>query len=162
MTRPDSDGRGRPRRTIVVAAAWILPLLAVVSLTARAAIDLVGQQRQDGPPATLFDPRPGPTYSSVPAGDADQVHDALHRVGETCAQAPETRAPDSPARDVDVIIDFARRHPDGQFDIDDEQGTALSLLLVVREELQSCDPALVPRVDALIPSRHVTSTAPGA
>jgi hypothetical protein len=46
---------------------------------------------------------------------------------------------------------FARDYPGGGFTIDDEPGTTLSLLVVLRYELQGCDPSLVPGVEELLP-----------
>jgi hypothetical protein len=63
-------------------------------------------------------------------------------------------------RHVAVLLDFARRHPQARFPIDDESGTSLSLLLVVRQELADCDPAHLPDVERLLPRRFRAPTAP--
>lgn len=51
---------------------------------------------------------------------------------------------------------FARDYPNGGFAIDDEPGTTLSLQVVLRFELQSCEPTLVPSLEELIPSASAT------
>lgn len=86
----------------------------------------------------------------APAAEVQRVHEALHDIGTQCGLA----ATGSPLRidgDVEDILAFASRYPEGRFPIDDETGTALSLLLVTREALRDCAPAAAARVDRVLP-----------
>ncbi|NYI77062.1 hypothetical protein BJ988_001710 [Nocardioides panzhihuensis] len=55
---------------------------------------------------------------------------------------------------VAVIVAFARDYPGGGFTIDDEPGSTLTLLLVVRNELEACDPTQIPQLDEFIPQAY--------
>lgn len=83
----------------------------------------------------------------------EAAHHALHAMGRACKQPIATRDPASVARPVEVMEQFAQDYPNGGFTIDDEPGTTMSLLVVLRYELQNCDPSLVPGVDELLPER---------
>jgi hypothetical protein len=106
------------------------------------------------PPAGVRDaagslpPSPEPTVSAT-AAEIQAAHDALHHIGEECA-APGDTSPDV-ATDVATITAFAARYPVGRFPIDDETGTAVSLLLVTRQALEGCAPEEAARVAALLP-----------
>ncbi|MFF4728744.1 hypothetical protein ACFY3M_25990 [Streptomyces mirabilis] len=49
---------------------------------------------------------------------------------------------------------LSRRYPDARFPIDDETGTTLSLLLVTRQSMRDCAPALAVHVDRALPSDY--------
>ena len=118
------------------------------------------EQPEDTPgPAVLVSAASTPTHPSVPPGEADQAHRALHRLGEACADH-QHRSQATIDREVEALLGFARRHPRGGFQIDDEHGTSLSLLLVLREELASCDPAALPQVETLLPPRFRSAAPP--
>ena len=139
-----------PRQRLSVGAAIAIPTLALLGVAVFTALDLVGQQPQPRGPATLLSPTPERTYSKAPEDQVRNVHRALHRIGDECSDpGPGTEA--VVAQEASVILDFARRHPDARFEIDDESGTPLALLLVLRDELPACAPALVPRVEDLLP-----------
>lgn len=88
-----------------------------------------------------------------PRARVEASHSALHAMGRACKQPLATRDPASVRRPVEVMARFARDYPNGGFTIDDEPGTTLSLLVVLRYELQSCEPTLVPEVEELLPER---------
>lgn len=98
-------------------------------------------------------------YTAVPTAEVDVAHQALHDLGDACAQQEPSRSPSAVSQATESLLRFATRHPDGRFPIDDETGTTLSLLLVVRDELSTCAPELRPRVDALLPPEF-RSTVP--
>ena len=89
-----------------------------------------------------------------PRERVDRAHRALHAMARACKQPVATRDPDAVRRPVAMMEKFARDYPRGGFTIDDESGSTLTLLIVVRNELEACDPALIPRIDALIPPQH--------
>lgn len=57
------------------------------------------------------------------------------------------------------MLDFARRYPSVSFPIDDETGTTVSLLAVVRDEVRTCAPSLAGAVDAALPKPYRTSSS---
>jgi hypothetical protein len=144
--RRHPDRRGR----VALGAAISLPVLALLAVAGLAADHVIGQSA-DRPPATLVGPVAERTYTTAPGGEVREVHRALHGLGDRCAQPESTRSQPAVGRHVAVMLDFARRHPDAQFEIDDENGTSLSLLLVLQDELRECAPALLPGVLDLLP-----------
>ena len=96
-------------------------------------------------------PSPEPS-SSAPPAQVEGVHQALHRLGDQCEPVRNDRSKSVIKRDVDTILAFARRYPEGRFPIDDETGSVLSLLLVARDTLRPCEPAEAARVDRALPS----------
>lgn len=89
-----------------------------------------------------------------PRAPVDQVHRALHAVGRACKQPLAARESDAVGRPVAVLEGFAREYPNGGFRIDEEPGSTLALLIVLRSELQECEPSLLPGVEALIPEEY--------
>lgn len=83
----------------------------------------------------------------------EEAHRALHAMGRACRKRAADRDPKTVAGPARVMIHFARDYPRGGFTIDDEPGTTLSLLFVLRHELQKCDPSLVAGAEALLPER---------
>ena len=59
-----------------------------------------------------------------------------------------------------MITSFAGRYPDTRFSIEDESGTALSLLIAARDDLAGCRPAAAEAIDAALPTTY-RSTSPG-
>lgn len=86
-----------------------------------------------------------------PRARVDQAHRALHAMARACERPFATRGSDALRRPVEVMERFARDYPHGGFIIDDEPGSTLALLVVVRSELLDCDPSLVPGVEELLP-----------
>lgn len=89
-----------------------------------------------------------------PRARVAQTHRALHAMDRACKQAGATRQRDDVRRPVAVMEEFARDYPHGGFRIDDESGSTLALLIVLRSELQECEPSLLPGVEALIPEEY--------
>lgn len=91
------------------------------------------------------------SFSTLPAVEVQQAHDALHDLGIWCTAQIGARGRSQLDSDVDVILGFARRNPDVRFPIDDETGGTLSLLLVARHSLRTCHPAAAARIDQVLP-----------
>ena len=102
-------------------------------------------------------PRPEET---APADAVKPVHRALHSLGQVCRRGGGTDRASHARRPVKVILAFAHRFPNVSFPVHDEIGTTLSLLLVVRDEVQDCAPALTAQVERLIPAEYLAPTAP--
>ena len=90
---------------------------------------------------------------SLATEQAEPVHRALHALGSACRRDPDGRRQDV-LRTLDVITTFVARHPTARFPVDDESGTTLALLFVVRDELRTCAPTLVNDIDRLIPAEY--------
>lgn len=99
-------------------------------------------------------PRLGETAAQPTAAEADDVHAILHRLERTCARSGRSPAARAQLdRDVATILAFARAYPEAQFQIDDETGRTLSLLLVAREATRRCAPQASARLNAALPER---------
>jgi hypothetical protein len=111
-----------------------------------------------GTAATANSPIPSP----IPTADLDRIHAALHDIGQRCFPQPLTDPASREALDADaaVITSFAAHYPDIRFSIDDESGTALSLLLAARDDLAGCRPGAAAVIDAALPAAY-RSTQPG-
>lgn len=165
-------GRDRPRRPALVRpviritpAGWredgVPPPFAVAIVAGAVAFGLVaaalavrvGGSNRDAPPAIVAGTPSGTrSYSTPPPPDVQQVHDVLHDFDRWCTPQADDRARRHLARGVELIVNFARRHPDARFPIDDETGTTLSLLLVARNELRDCAPAAALAADRALPT----------
>ena len=100
---------------------------------------------------TLQAPRP---KDRAPDEQARKVHRALHAIGTIC-ESRETRGRTALVqRHVDTILDFARRYPSVSFPIDDETGSTVSLLIVVRDGVRTCAPTLTSKVNAALPEQY--------
>lgn len=84
----------------------------------------------------------------------DQAHRALHAMGRACKHPRAEREPDAVRRPLAIMKQFAHDFPSAGFTIDDEPGTTLALLIVLRSELQECEPSLLPSVEVLIPKGY--------
>lgn len=143
--------------TPAVATGVALAVVGLIALLLASALPAATQQEPGGDmapvePTALYElPKPQTRLDPVAARS---IHRSLHRVGEACA-APTTDAKRTLlARQVRRIERIATQHPGAAFTIDDERGSILSLLFVLRHELEDCDPALVSRVDDLIPPAY--------
>jgi len=95
-----------------------------------------------------------------PRERVDQAHQALHAMARACKQPVAKRDADAVRRPVATMEKFARDFPRGGFSIDDESGSTLALLIVLRSELQECEPSLLPSVEALIPEEYREPSPP--
>lgn len=152
----------RPSRLFV----WLLrhPMAAVVVLlVAIAVFATAGAQlltRPSSPkvsstrevevaPYTLPTPTQYPPQRRV-----DAAHKALHELGRACETSTGGRRSQRIRAQVDVIEGFATDFPSGGFLMDDESASSLALLVVVWDELKSCDPDYVPQIERLIPVEY--------
>jgi hypothetical protein len=97
---------------------------------------------------------PSPT-SSPPPGRVEAAHRALHDLGRACEIPILQRDEKTVLEPLGVLEQFARDYPGGGFSIDDEPGSTVALLIVVRVELRDCDPTKVARIEALIPPQYL-------
>jgi hypothetical protein len=155
MDRGEASTRGprmrRRRRALV--------LVAVVSGVVLTGLGwYVLRSTEESPPAAIMSGTPTPQAprpeEQAPEEQAQNVHRALHAIGTIC----ESRAPRGRTarvrRHVDTILDFARRYPSVSFPIDDETGTTVSLLIVVRDGVRTCAPSLTGKVNAALPEQY--------
>ena len=142
------------------------PTIAVIVALALLAVVAVGVSRALSRESAPADPAPRdtdalvapytlpPPKESLDDRQAEPAHKALHALGRACKRPSTRRDPETVLRPLRVIENFASQHPDAGFAIDDESGSTLTLLIVVRNELEACDPTVIPRIDALIPSKY--------
>lgn len=82
------------------------------------------------------------------------LHASLHRMERVCARknltASDTRMLESAARS---FVRLYRAYPDARFQIDDESGRMLSVLLVARAELRTCSAGPAAIVDRALPAQ---------
>ena len=104
--------------------------------------------REQDPPLPRADRR-----AMVPAGVERYVHDTFHRLDSICNR----RRANVPAleRTVDRFLSLYRRYPADRFrmKIDDETGTTLSAILILRDELSRCSPPTAAPIDPVLPPR---------
>ena len=125
--------RFAPRRTAV----------AVVT-----AVAIVGCGANAPAPTTA----PGATdRTAMPRPAVDYVHRTFHRLPRSCARGRADR------RQLDAttsrFLELYGRYPPSRFElrIDDESGTMLSVLLILRDELSRCSPRHAARIDPALP-----------
>lgn len=149
-------GRERPHRVPAVLRGLVPPLAGVLAAIA-VVLWLASQPGPDesGAPRGL-DGTSASSPAAEPASKAserevERLHQTLHSVAREC-QKPETiRSFLRIDRDVDIILRFAHRYPEGRFPIDDETGNALSLLFATRDDLRTCAPAAAARINQAMP-----------
>ena len=87
----------------------------------------------------------------MPRPAVDYVHGTFHRLPRSCTpgRADRQRLDTTTAR----FLELHRRYPPDRFElrIDDESGTMLSVLLILRDELSRCSPPHAARIDAVLP-----------
>lgn len=136
--------------------AWAAIMSGAVGVGLVTVLVLIGLRAltNDGSPAAPETTPLSKSYGSPPQEQVDVVHAALHTIGSRCAQRtnPGGRAQDELAKNVDTIVLFARRYPNSRFPIDDESGTALSLLFATRDELRVCSPRQAARINQVMPA----------
>ena len=102
-------------------------------------------------PATS--PPPAAGQRAVPADAARFVHQTFHRLPEFCGRGrtDNGRLDATTAR----FTELYRRYPADRYrmKIDDESGTMLSAILVLRDELSRCSPQHAARIDPILPPR---------
>ncbi len=89
----------------------------------------------------------------MPADAERYVHETFHRLARSCGRGRADR------RRLDAtterFIELYRRYPADRFRmrIDDESGTMLSAILVLRDELARCSPRHAAKIDPVVPPR---------
>ncbi len=97
--------------------------------------------------------RPPPdSRELIPRAVQRDVHASLHRLPTICGREVDSRAIE---RITGAFIDYYERYPSDSFrlQIDDEGGSTLSAILVLRYELSRCSPSSARRVDEVLPRR---------
>lgn len=143
--------------------AAVLLFLAVVAIFTASVVSLFLGPSSDRPRVSTDavlgpDTLPKPTQHP-PKERVDAVHKALHALGRACESPVAQRRPAAVRRPLELIETFAVTYPSAGFEVDGEPGTTLALLIVVRYELQSCDPSLIPEVEGLIPAKYLGSAS---
>lgn len=148
----------RARRSVVwferhphVAVLGLLGVVTILALAVSSAI--VALFIPAAPvPGELDAPVVVPSPAQRPPQErVDAVHGALHALGKLCNQPEVNRGRRLLTRRFETVRKFAAQYPSGGFAIDGESGTTLGLLIVVRHELETCDPMLVRKIDAMVP-----------
>jgi len=131
--------RAQLRRVHVASVACLASFLVACGATAS------GQN--DADPSAPRDPR-----ASIPGDVQRTVHATLHELPRLCRREPaDGRALEQATRS---FIRYYARYPNQRFrlQIDDESGTMLSALLVLRQELTRCSVRLTEEVDRTLPA----------
>jgi hypothetical protein len=104
-------------------------------------------------------PRPSPP-TQVPAAVERAVHRTLHGLPRVCSR----RRSDASALDRTTasFLAWYRRYPADRYEmtIDDERGTMLSAILVVRYELARCSPRHAAEIDPVLPGKVRAALTP--
>lgn len=152
-SRHDGSSRLPLLRALAPVAVVVTALTVLFGVTAITLRELLIPSGSQPPNARALAGLPAATGSTVtvPAAEAQRVHDSLHSVGAWCRADPAGRVRSRLDRDVDVILTFTRRYPEATFPIDDETGRALTLLMTTRQALRTCAPAAAARVDRALP-----------
>jgi hypothetical protein len=140
----------------------VLGVLATVALLIGVA-GLAGRRQPPARPAgvsvTGLGAPDGSSYPTAPTLDVQRIHTALHDMGARCTPGADAGAKLQIGRDVDELISFARTYPDARFSVDGENGQALNLLLIARDEMRSCAPAAAARANQELPPQYRTSAS---
>ena len=94
---------------------------------------------------------PADNRTAVPGAVQNYVHQTFHRLPRWCARG---RADDARLdATTTTFIAMYRRFPGDRFrmKIDDESGSMLSAILVLRDELARCSPRHAARIDPVLP-----------
>lgn len=88
----------------------------------------------------------------MPLAVQRDVHARLHELARTCRPKAADKA--ALGRTTTAFTRYYKRYPSRRFrmQIDDEQGTTLSALLVLRHALRRCSPRLARQVDETLPA----------
>lgn len=139
--------------------AAVVVLLGVIAVFTAAGARLLTRPESPSIPAPTSEAAVAPDTLPTPTQQPPQrrvsnAHQALHELGRACETPTLQRTPKHIRKPLDIIEQFATDYPDGGFTIDGEQGSTLALIVVVREELKSCDPSYVPDIEKLIPVQY--------
>lgn len=133
---------------VTVAMVWMF-VVSLVSVVSRA--PQASPMRADMPVAR----QELPTSSERPPRHrVARVHEALHGLARECKSSLRQGGAPRLRRPLARLEAFAGDYPAAEFRIDGEHGTTLALLIVVWNELKSCDPSLAREVETLIPAQY--------
>lgn len=154
----DTAPAGPRRRPLVIlgVVATILLLAAVIGLAA----SRQGQTSPADVSATGLGAPTNTNYPIAPKADVQRIHTALHDMGARCTPHADPAAQAQIGRDVDQLITFAARYPDARFTVDGENGHALNLLLIARDETGTCAPAAAARANQALPAQYRATPTP--
>ncbi len=122
---------------------------AGASVVGALAVVVIGCGAASPPPAPPASPPD--TRAPIPAEVQAEIHATLHAVPRFCnVRRPDERGLERRARG---LVRYYRRYPSRRFRlrIDDESGSTLSVLLVVRQSLNLCGSPLTESIDRVLP-----------
>lgn len=139
----------------------VVIVLVIFSLGLSATAGSIGILRSptnppnDNGPGTVTASRrlPTPTQSPPPA-PVRRAHAALHAVHHACQVPLVERNPERIRKPLHMLERFAVDYPNAGFTMDGEQASTLALLIVVWNELESCDPSFAGQVARMIPPQY--------
>lgn len=139
--------------------AAVIVFLGVIAVFAVAGTEILTRSGSPTIPASTSEATVAPYTLPTPTQHppqrrVDNAHTALHALGRACETSMLNRKPKRLREPLDVIEQFAADYPGGGFSMDDEPGSTIALMVVVWDELKSCDPSYVPEVEELIPARY--------
>lgn len=144
-------------------------LLVIVLAAAGLVVSRHISRSPAGSAATVLgSPTDTTSYPTAPAPAVQGVHTALHDMAERCTPGASIAAQAQIGHDVDRLITFARTYPDARFTVDDENGRALDLLFIARNDMRACAPAAAKRANQALPPQYralpgpLTTSAAGA
>lgn len=129
-------------------------------IAATLAVALLSGCGQQGERATRSTANAAEPTRRVPASVSQQVHRTFHRFERYCSRrGVDARTLDRTTSD---FITWYRAYPPDQYalQIDDEPGTMLSAILVLRYELSRCSPRHAAQIDAVLPREIVRGLRP--
>ncbi|WP_188782287.1 hypothetical protein [Nocardioides phosphati] len=135
-------------------ALWSFALLAVgVAILLRHALETSPPRPAEDPLAAVATSRlPEPTQV-VPGLRVDALSRALATLSAAC-DAADPRWPASRVRDaLGVVTQLSTDYPGGGFRVGGVATSTPAVLVAVRAQLQDCDPADVPVIDAVLPAQ---------
>ena len=149
--------RPHPRRVASVnesttTTLWAAPMLVVLALLALVAAGMIAVMLTRTVDASDVESTLTPV--AAPPAEVDRIHAALHEMGAVCTRDADEATQVRIETAVDLLVEFALRYPNATFQIDDETGRSLGLLLVARNEMQVCAPRAAARANAALPSQY--------
>lgn len=143
-----------PLRPRAPAADGTPALIAAVALASATACGTTDPPATGQPPsgAPVAGASPADERAPMPAGVRRYIHSTFHDLPRSCARGRV----DEPILDrtTTTFISLHRRYPAARYrvQIDDESGTTLSAILVLRDELTRCSPRHAAAIDAVLPA----------
>lgn len=144
---------GRTRHPLTAPAC--VTLLVIVIAAAGLVVNRHISKSPAGSAATVLgSPTDTTSYPTAPAPAVQGVHTALHDMAERCTPGAGIAAEAQIGHDVDQLITFAKTYPDARFTVNDENGRALDLLFIARNEMRACAPNAAERANQALPTQY--------